>query len=469
MFTTLAGHAIRRYGPAVGSYVASRAANYITGRKRKRNGDYVVPSSARRGKVVQPRYRPPTSTRSTQTRRTVRAKRTVPPRAGRRYVTRGYAGRLKKWRKPSKDSRFQKLGSEKRIEQGGTISSMQCGFIGHHTCPAREVVESLARAVVRHLAKRSGNDFPSWETGHGFTQDTVYLEFYWTTITAGSDAANLDSSSLTVDYTWDQEARLLAARWWAITEGSAPFVLTQVTLKRKNGAQYFPLASINPRQATLVLETLAVLAVQNRTLASTSSDPSNDGNVANNPLIGREYLTTGNGFWPDADKQQIFSIFLYADPQYGLIRDTTGTAGVQGVLGINTATSVNLDQQTLVRPPAGNFFKATSTRSVRLNPGEIKKSVIKYGKSIALSELFCLMYDQMKYQGTPPGVGSRKFYHVFGKTSMFALEKNLDSHESAAPSVSLAYENNLFIRSYLTFKTGAPPAIIEAPLDPLPS
>jgi len=381
-----------------------------------------------------------------------------PSKVNKKYNTRGYTGQMRRFKRVKSESYYAKHGSEKRIEYGNTQTSQACIYVGHHTTPIREVVETFARACIRMLAKRAGLDFPSWQTRHGFLNQATAIQFYWTQINADSAAATEVAYYFTFETSWGQEAVTLAEKFWALTEGDSPIMITEMNITRSNGGQVFPLARINMRQCKLHISATSTMSLQNRTLASTTTDITNSDNVANNPLVGREYKTTGSGFWPDADRNQAMSYALWTDPRYGLIRQP-------GVIGTSTTANENLDINTLARPPHANFFKATSSRAIKLNPGEIKKTVVSYRRAITPAELFVMMYDQMKLATTPPASTDRKLFHTFGKTTMIALEKLLDDRATDEPTLSIGFENNLYIRSYLSYRNSNPACILEVPKD----
>lgn len=345
-----------------------------------------------------------------------------------KYSTQGRVSKRYKGKKLSKKAvkksiKFAKLGSVKTIENGGTYTAggQETIYLGHGPAVA-EVWDAALRAVVKELMKQSKRHIDNWDEGVDFPPGIDSLTCLFTYIANPALATTLVDSSFTIvsgDSYQGVVAKLKSQIATSIGNSyGAEFVFFRLYHTDTASGDSTPLAKILAKDFMLRYEFKSYIRCQNQTLANTATDDLNSDNVANNPLIGKLYEGTKrqNGFRYKVGRPAAMANTFLCDKASGLI----------------TAKSSTSATTQLQKPPPGWFFETRKVKTIKENPGDIFSNLIFTKQSINFNRL-CYMLQTYINDGT------HQVMH-FGKASMFALEKMLDSGRSTGEAMKIGYE-----------------------------
>ena len=135
------------------------------------------------------------------------------------------------------------------------------------------------------------------------------------------------------------------------------------------------------------------------------------------------------------------SFALFADNNSGLIDG--------GDIDTNGVTAEMLD--LLQRPPSNNMFVGTrKINNVRLGPGQIKGSTIRYKSQISLARLMRAFVPHLQS-------GQHTFWHATSR--LFAFEKMMHTDDATEPDMNIGYEINSFYSAVL--RTTKPRVLVQ--------
>jgi len=333
--------------------------------------------------------------------------------------SRGYgAGRsggfLKSKRKVTKKSFKKTAGYTFTGEYGGVGTSANVGTIGHTTMPIGPVMRVVWGAVIKQLLEKAGVQIDTTTIaldGRGLsTTDSFRLVYQTsadavqtvstTTYVAAQTLANL------ADYFGD------AGRPWVATSTNADqirFISIQLVVG-VGAARFIRSSFIRLDECRLSLSSKSALKIQNRTVVGAGDD---EADVNNQPIFGKSYSGKGTGAdWRDA----------YPGCWQGSI--VTGVmSGDDGTVG----TMVDIPDPT-------TFKNVTKSGKMKLEPGELKTSVLNSRVSIDFNKFWSIIY--------PMGVGiTLRIRKDIGDYRFFIYEKMLDT--GAVYNMVLAFEHNI--------------------------
>lgn len=360
----------------------------------------------------------------------------------RRYLTKGVKAKFKRRTRPQKYNVFEKQGSVKHLEIGGTVSSRvgpnpedekRCLYVGHTTFDQIELLKILMRGIVRRLAFHCKQFFNNWQEPSNFGH-TVQVRFYYRKGVDASGAVLVaQTATIPVGDTWESFENLCQLAF--VTMQDTPdynIQLLRVDIRDPSpnaAGSREVLASIDMEKALFDIEIVSKMRIQNRTVASVQ-DPDSDvmTDVSNNPLHGRRYMCSGNGLKPGQDTG-------------------TGVADKAMVGGYPNGilTYVPGDSEDMYRkPPRSTIFtNVKKQQTVDVKPGDIKTSYLKYTATMSVDNFlkaFRLHLYDMKvwYPNTLINLPKKHFCSL-GKTELIAVEKLLDSRVDE-PTISIGYE-----------------------------
>ncbi|AXH75990.1 MAG: putative capsid protein [Circoviridae sp.] len=376
-----------------------------------------------------------------------------------KYQTRGSVGKFRNRRKPQRVSLFAKKGSVKMVEIGGTISSRvgpdpadekRVVYIGHTTFEQFEMWLSFCRAIVRRLVNESGLYFNNWEDQATWQAVHVIRIDYRKGVdnpvfdfvqTGGS--LQQGSYGIFVGDTWNQIAVKVAKTFAKIQENTEYNVIVHRINLIDTTSTDQRVVAIDMAQSKWTVECMSKLCIQNRTIASVTdgnSDVVTD--VANNPVYGRRYMVNGNGLRPRAT------------PQNAPATITPLLVGGFEQMQSTPIIKVTPFEAEYRKPPPSTFFLNTkATSKAMIKPGEIKSSYLKFKKTYSVNTFlkeFKLHLQDLNLWFDDETINfPQKHFTNIGNTEVIAVEKVLDSRVDE-PTISLGYECNYSIKSYLT-------------------
>jgi len=321
----------------------------------------------------------------------------------------------------------------------GTVSDVNCVYVGHSVMSGNEVIENICYSLLRKLYKKGlqfnvtniQEDLPDLGVG-GYT-----LRIERELMDATNTIQQFDyvpSGTITIQLIVGCALAGISPAWVTLLDvfkdyasgNSASTVNlycpTKLSLLRT--ANFDVLARINLKEEIVHVKVESLLKVQNRTLAADASADATD--VSNNPLQGRLYQF-GTGCPMTAVD--------YA-PLINSIPDFTGAI---------TVKSSTFSKTGFYEPPLPKMFvNCVGSTGVRIEPGAIKVDKLYYTTSGSLLKFLI----GMGYGIGPLGAVStlNRQMKLKGKCAMLALEDVINVN--AAQDISIAYEINRKIGVY---------------------
>lgn len=324
---------------------------------------------------------------------------------------------------------YGRKGAVAMKEFRGTVEDAQCVYIGHGLS-GDLLALTVGRALVKALYVRTGWEIPSWEESVPFSGSDIHfiqLEYF---STATSQTALLtNTANYGTGTTWDQIADAVRTLLTAASGPETKYQSLSLYDGSNVGADRVMLSKIMLTRLDMKVKYVSHLKIQNATFAGDGSVPEDEDaeNVRANPLIGKHYgcSTWRNGFelhWRPGVNNIAWEGF-YANPDTGIIK-TNATNSETGSL------------TTFSKPPPYFQFVATKGTGVRLDPGEIQTSDIKFETRIMFQNLMKRTWNAFNnYSSSTP------FTMEFGFAKMLALEKLVDTGAATDPSlVSVGYQ-----------------------------
>lgn len=365
------------------------------------------------------------------------------------YKTRGFVGKFRNRRKTQGPSAYRSFGSLKKSEFGGVVNSSPFGterrvqYLGHSTMNRDEISASVARAVVRKLAMMAKLQFQSWTdviaagTGGYKIRLRYYPSLQSTVVTTVTTPAQGGLAS------WQSFADAFETLMVGMATGNADIPeAVEIQLMRENplGAgdpiDDRAIASLNAKDLKLHLYMTSAMRIQNRTLASNEVDDDmadNRNDIENNPLVGRRYMYRGNATYEMSDKTSRQVNHLTASVDNGFIEFVPQTAA---------------ELTRWHKPPSGSYlYNCFKNSKITLKPGEIKKSYLKTEKTMKFQQFIYLFRGQLSQKLASSNDPVRC---KFGVSEFLGLEKVLDSRSSIEAPISLGWQIDFCVGSYVT-------------------
>lgn len=462
-------------GTISGSHVIDKLAAQAIQFAGKKGIDYLVNAAeayATGNRKSAKRVSPPMPTSFRKRRRKTGPKRRRGVSSKHRFFTSGIAGGAfkkprsgKRGRKArtAKPTTFRKRGSELKYEIGGVLGDPDCVYIGHSTNGGEFWLDMFCRNVVRDLFGMKGTYFADWnqQWTDNMTFEVRYKDGVTNSVsttlswTSNDSLINFDQTYLGLAY--EMKKRIQDAFRADAALGRYHEIPVFDHFKLLNVADVE--AWIRATDYYHVFKVESTLVLQNRSLANddAGADPVRTlvTDISNNPLIGRQYIGTQNGFTPKVRETlgQLPANYQPFHPQYD-----------KPVI-LSQAQYTLTD--TLAKPPPGSFFKnCKKSNRVQLNPGQLKKSYLRTSLKLSCQRFNNLFYHAWIIDATDDYQRLPK-----GHCAMFGFEKLLNSRVDE-PSISIAWELNQMYHSYgyYTKQQSAAPIVIvgENEVRPVP-
>jgi hypothetical protein len=343
----------------------------------------------------------------------------------------GKFGRLKNKRRYDK---FRSCGSTNKVEVSGNSTGTEVAEIGHSVCCPQLIMQSVGRAILRRgLEKLTGTVITDWSANAPHNADNYYYEISYrtsieiSTITNGGYVAF--GGAVGISFT-DMADVLMNAMLTLCTTGLDQILFESVNFRWGPAAAWNDQCTIPLRQSLVTFSVNSHLTIQNITESHTggTDDHTNVLDVRANPVLGRCWMTKSNTFIPVGGSTEGFTSNV-ADERYGQIGDITGN-------------------MTYQKPP--NFYSnAKRSGQVILQPGEIKHSNLKLFKRVYFNR-FMRMFKRWTAVNTSVTAAGTDTYVGVGPSKLFHFEHMVKN--SGDPSVSLGYEIDVFVKSYLSYR-----------------
>jgi hypothetical protein len=376
-----------------------------------------------------------------------------------------YAGRFQRKYRP-RGSRASYRGATLSTEAGGIAVGSDLVAIGHTTFPVEKSLRQACRALVRTLAAKASWQFTSWDS---FPPSAGSFAIVLSSFDSANDASAGEavtpvlSSLNSYESVANELYLILATRLGTAAGGDQNVQFDQCNLIEVTAAGPPPtgvaLATVRLRSYKLHFYNKSVLTLQNRTLSDGNDgqhtiDGQNDltTDISANPLYGRSYLVKGN-YIKFRDRASSETGFVPLIPSTKVGAFARGYGQTSGFSTSNDGTPGPVMQKI---PPPSVFTNLKRVGKVMLNPGMVKKGVIKSALSITWNSLFAHAQNVFLRNFTNQTL---RYQHKLGVTEMFAFEKMLNSRVQE-PVVAIAWELNQYLSCYGTYSDAIPTAPI---------
>lgn len=302
---------------------------------------------------------------------------------------------------------YANSGVQKTIEYGGQTSDANNVFIGHATCPANEMTNVAARAIIKRFLRQLGKLPPDQDTL--ITMPAAGLIKYERRLDATLPpvATTLATGPVTVGVL----AGLLATQLREIPNSGNEQVPVKLTYSDDGNAYNAQQMSLKGLKLQWYVK--STFKIQNRTADGGGGD--NTDVVDNSPIYGKSYEGSGTGTQYVGD---ITTAEFFADRAYGVI-DRVG------------------NEYTLEEPPNGKVFpRVRKMAKAHLDPGQIKTSVLIWTRTGTLQDFVKDMWTGSNL------TAANKYFSRYGKFRFFSLEQMIKPFSDSAP-VTTAWEHNL--------------------------
>lgn len=413
-YARFARAAIRTFAGAAGAYVRPRADAAINraldqaSQRIAKKFEYVKPLSVSKF----------TSTKGGSVKS---GGKTGPGRSGGFYKTR---------RKVTRKSVKKVSGYTFTGEYGGIGTSPNVGVIGHISAPIATVKRTAWGAVTKMLMEKAG--VPLVKSGSVLTEvlpgDVLSVQYQ----------VNETIASTQQSYTFVGAETLEDVIDWLTDSARSYFPNTSVADQiRFTNIIFAPIAvdgfvralhsvTICLDRVTIKMQTKSSLKLQNRTIVATGDD---DNDVNNQPIYGKGYSGPGTA----AEWREVYPASFAGHGTYGII---TG----------DDETAPSLEDI----PDPATFKWVTRTGKMKLEPGEIRTSVLSSNMRVDFNSLMRTIQ--------PNGFNiTDKVRKKLGKYRFFIYEKMLDT--GAEYNIVLAFEHN--INFFTTMSEGRRPVMIK--------
>jgi len=383
----------RTYGPKAAKYLTDKAVKYAVGKLTRGSK---------------------TTTARSVARMEVSSSKEGPGRSG------GFLGKKPKRRVVSP---YAVKGVQMIREDGGLVTGGTMVAIGHATSPRYMMLKVLAHAIVRALINKLS---------------ILNVEGFATVVTLpiGSvfQVSLRSLRSTAAPLVFNTTITVGATTWGDIAED----LLTNLNVYTDDNAdleyQYFGVVGladevtyVNLKNANLHIDIKSSMKLQNRS-AGNSENPDAEA-VSNVPVYGKGYEGRGTG----TTKSKVGNVnaadaTLYPNTETGVMFRT------------------DTDSQLLKEPDDGSAFLSVSkTSKAKIEPGEIKSSVLTVTRTINMTTFLQLYMVTSNINANPATV------HKFGKFRFFLLEKMIEPFTIGVRSdIVVAYEHNIVYQMYLS-------------------
>lgn len=308
-------------------------------------------------------------------------------------------------------------GLVKVIESGSVVTSNYCRYIGHHDMPLASVMEMVIAALIKKLLMKVGYSLPSYDgpidnLGVGDVIRIIARH-------RPGDPTVFWSHNIVLGDTW-KTITLDLVQQINVFGDQNQTILETLRYDPDGGNTGWPRTQMNLVDMKVHLKTKATLKIQNRSKNALGNEADEVDNV---PLYGKSYSGTGSGFMVD-NNRQLGQAYFYADTADGII-------------------SYDGADDLREPPPAENTRQTKKTGKAKLDPGEVKTSVLSSKQTVSLNRFYTLAGRVL--------MGTNKNKSFLGKFRCFALEKMIETEfgENIVP-IAVAWEHNLRLECYVT-------------------
>lgn len=304
-------------------------------------------------------------------------------------------------------------GAVCRQEHGGLYEDPFCIILGH-SVPSRLVRRAFFMSVIKKTLDKAGITMESPETAINLVTAGDIFYMYYRTVPQTSNAIGVISWTMT----GGASLSLITTKMVEAYQASAAYTYENVqwenALFYANGSNDLASVRVSLIGATCAYYFDSCLKIQNRTQDSPTNTQADD--LVAQHIEGKSYFGRGNYV------QNRARLADGSATQEGIVGDENGL--------IFTSSVANPDDQLKEPAPKSQFKNCVSTHSVHFNPGEVKKSFLRYKIELPINEFFKLLVRC--YQN--PLVFNQYQIVKQAKFRFFMLEKQIETVYNTSPA-----------------------------------
>lgn len=352
-----------------------------------------------------------------------------------------YRGRFKKAvrKVDNRWTPYARNGYVDTQECNGVVADPNCVYVGHTAQATSMTITNLARSLIRTLfyktIKHDAVNYSEEIPGLAFddTSNVFKINLLYIVVSTGVvsvEASHTTSNNDTIDVISNSFKPVLYTYSAGNTSANdtnikQPYKM-EMYIRDGNVTTFWNYQGcINLNECMVHVKAVSEMKIQNRSLSATGGVDGND--INNSPIHGYRYVT--NGLPRSRDK----------------LLNILGT--VNGFKGVITKRAAELDSAGVnyTEPPLPKtFINNSKSAKVKLDPGDIKKSILYYQKKMSFNSYL----RNLQYLAD---TASDQIAKNTGTCEVFALEDQINVNSTQ--NISIAYEVNRKVGTYLTFRT----------------
>lgn len=352
-----------------------------------------------------------------------------------------------KFRRPKKfkANKFVQSGAILKTDTGDIVSDAECVYVGHHTMPVVQLYRVIWFSIVRLFAKKAKLDFIQWDQdilpNMPVGAAPIRVEVEWK---AQEGTANgVPIQLIMVGRSWRALADELKDIVAPIFDDGTDAMIESIRFGTDASGHT---GDVVLRGTDISIQVVgnSVMTLQNRTNSGTAAGEDHSGilDVAHNPLRGKIY--SGRGSTAAIKDGETTIASGLTSPVFDV---TTGVMKFESDSASHNAGIINL----LKKPPLpGIFRRVTKSAYVKLQPGEIKKSVCSSKYVFRLNTWFRNMKPQLRALAGGGFTNPTDF--PYGKNTFFGLEKECDIGGASEPEITVGFEHTLTMSAVASHK-----------------
>lgn len=309
--------------------------------------------------------------------------------------------------------RAQREGIALVTETGGFLEESEIVYMGHSTTPYKKVLQLSYKALIKKVFNLSGYQIQNFEEKVPFNGASLSLYYYNASGTLASVTASALAAQTFEDFADNLDSALHPILIGAYTAGnSIIWVDARLTLldSAGNGIEKCRLML---DQINVHFVAKSMLKMQNQSVTVAADNEADD--VNNVPIQGKSYYGSSNRFILKTSKHT----------------DTVPTTTVDINKGFMTLQGTAT--QNMLEPLEAKEWRGVKTGGkIRLNPGEIKTSVIEYGTKMDLQRFWEQVGQVNSVENATRGPG---------RSCLYAFEKLMD-YDTSTIKVCYEIQNN---------------------------
>lgn len=339
-------------------------------------------------------------------------------------------------------------GAVLKWERNSTLSDATALYVGHNSSPIYQTVRAIGWSIVRLIAKKWHQDFTSFDTTVNGPEATSSCDVRITiTYRTSVGGICIDTTSTTAASTFGALGDSIMSRIIAVIVASDVY-FELVRIKIANAAntaeESLQTVVLYGHNLNIKVTGYSKLRVQNNTVSTSGDAATNEQStdIANNPLVGKQYHGFGQThMW------KYNNDYAVSTPQFGYSVNHGHLTMVPTTVASITTGMQNILYQV---PNHKAFTGLKGYKNVKLAPGEIKASVVKWSKQCNMNQWIKYLMPVFRASADIDSLSSGASLTPMGNVCIIGLQHML--HAGTEPDVSISYQIDGTVTAVATHK-----------------